>query len=190
MLDHTDQANWPRLLKRIKDRRRTVDAYLHSARPRAARLTYVSVVSSALAAALTAGPGLGGPERTADAAAALGLAGAPALWQPLCLVATVVSVIAAISASLSKSKNAEARIIHAEACNAELEGLQALVEFQQVSVEDAVKLYQQYVTRIPFVPETRDSRKRPVPSQRQPNSPEPRRRARVPRGRRRPPRNG
>jgi hypothetical protein len=128
-------------------------------------LTYVSVVSSALAAALTAGPGLGG-QKFVSFATDMGVGDKPTdVWQPLCLVAAVVSVIAAISANLSKSKNAEARIIHAEACNAELEGLQALVEFQQVSLEDAVKLYQQYVTRIPFVPETESTKKRSVPAQ-------------------------
>lgn len=165
MPDHPDQASWQRLLRRIKDRRRTVDSYLETARPRATRLTYVSVVSSALAAALTAGPGLGGDHFVAGVASGLGLGGSAAVWRPLCLLATVVSVIAAISANLSKARNAEARIVNAEACNAELEGLQALVEFQQVSLEDAVKLYQQYVARIPFVPETLPDRKRSVPSQ-------------------------
>jgi hypothetical protein len=163
MLGQTDQANWQRLLRRIKDRRRTVDAYLRSARPRAARLTYVSVVSSAVAAALTAGPGFGG-ERFVTATRGI-VGGAPSdVWQPICLITAIVSIIAAISANLSKAKNAEARIIHAEACNAELEGLQALVEFQQIPLEDAVKLYGQYVARIPFVPETTPSKKR-VPSQ-------------------------
>jgi hypothetical protein len=166
LLDQTDQANWQRLLRRIKDRRRTVDAYLRSARPRAARLTYVSVVSSAIAAALTAGPGLGGKKFVGFTKANIGLGDPSDVWQPVCLVAAIVSVIAAISANLSKAKNAEARIIHAEACNAELEGLQALVEFKQVSLEDAVKLYQQYVTRIPFVPETTASQKRSVPARR------------------------
>ena len=47
MLDQTDQANWQRLLRRIKDRRRTVDSYLRSARPRAARLTYVKLLAFA-----------------------------------------------------------------------------------------------------------------------------------------------
>ncbi len=75
------------------------------------------------------------------------------MWRPLCLAAMVMSVIAAISANLSKAKNAEARIVSAEACNAELEGLQALVEFRQVSLEEAVKMYQKYVARIPFVAE-------------------------------------
>jgi len=33
----------------------------------------------------------------------------------------------------------------------ELEGLSTLLEFGHLSVEDGVKLYQQYVTKIPFV---------------------------------------
>ena len=164
MLDQTDQANWQRLLRRIKDRRRTVDSYLRSARPRAARLTYVAVVSSAVAAALTAGPGFGGEKFVAAASNLVG--GDPSdVWQPICLVTAIVSIIAAISANLSRAKKTEARIIHAEACNAELEGLQTLVEFQQIPLEDAVKLYGQYIARIPFVPETTPSKKR-VPSQR------------------------
>jgi hypothetical protein len=163
MLDQTDQANWQRLLRRIKDRRRTVDSYLRSARPRAARLTYVSIVSSAVAAALTAGPGFGGEKFVAATSKIVG--GEPSdVWQPICLIAAIASIIAAISANLSKAKNAEARIIHAEACNAELEGLQALVEFQQLPLEDAVKLYGQYIASIPFVPETTPSNKR-MPSQ-------------------------
>lgn len=154
------------LSRRIRDRRRTVDAYLRRARPRAERLTYASVVSSALAAALTAGPGLGGAAFTTTVSETLNLEGAPQIWQPLCLLATVVSVIAAISANLSKSKNAEARIVQAEACNAELEGLQALVEFRQCSVEDAVVMYQQYVAKIPFVEEGSPTRPRRASAER------------------------
>lgn len=36
-----------------------------------------------------------------------------------------------------------------------LEGLATLLEFGTLSVEDGVKLYQQYVTKIPFVDDTR-----------------------------------
>jgi len=154
----SDQAE--QLLRRIKNRRRTVSAYLRSARPRAERLTYVAIVSSALAAALTAGPALGGPSFTNRVAGALQLGGAPDVWRPLCLLAMIVSVIAAVSANLSKSRNAEARIISAEACHAELEGLEALVEFQQVPLEDAVKLYQQYIARVPFVSDTTKAKPR------------------------------
>jgi len=149
----TDQTDWERLQRRIEDRRRSVEAYLRRARPRAERLTYVAIVSSALAAALTAGPGLGGLKFTEGVAERLDVAPS-SVWQPLCLLAMVTSVVAAISANLSKSRNAEARIVSAEACNAELEGLQTLVEFQQVSLPEALKLYQQYVARVPFVVET------------------------------------
>jgi hypothetical protein len=161
-----ENAEWSNLLKRIKNRRKTIQTYLSSARPRAERLTYVSIISSALAAALTAGPALGGPRFTSEAVKAFGLNGAPDVWRPLCLLAMVVSVIAAISANLSKSRNAEARIIDAEVCQAELEGLQTLVEFQQVSMEDAVKLFQQHIKRIAFVPDAVTSPSRPSRSQR------------------------
>ncbi len=149
-----DETDWQRLLGRIQSRRETVQAYLRVARPRAERLTYLTIVSSALAAALTAGPGAGGETFMNQVAGSLGLGGAEDVWRPLCLLATVVSVVAAISANLSKSRNAEAKIVSAEACNAELEGLQALVEFRQVTLEEAVKLYQQYVSRVPFIAET------------------------------------
>jgi hypothetical protein len=39
----------------------------------------------------------------------------------------------------------------AEAANAELEGLMTLLEFGHLPVEEAVKLYQQYAVKIPFV---------------------------------------
>ena len=38
-----------------------------------------------------------------------------------------------------------------EACNAGLKGLETLAEFGQLSVNEAVKLYQQYITGIPFI---------------------------------------
>ncbi|MGI8459093.1 MAG: hypothetical protein ACR2LI_13405 [Propionibacteriaceae bacterium] len=155
-----DQEIGPQLLRRIKSRRRTISAYLRLARPRAERLTYVSVISSALAAALTAGPALGGPTFMKRVAGTWQLGEPSEVWRPLCLLAMVVSVVAAISANLSKSKNTEARIIAAEACSAELEGLQTLVEFDQLPVKEAVKLYQQYVARVPFVPDTADVERR------------------------------
>jgi hypothetical protein len=152
--------NSTQLLRRIRSRRRTVEDFLRTARPRAERLTYVSVISSALAAALTAGPALGGMQFTNEVARTLSLAGGAQVWRPLCLLAMVVSITAAVSANLSKSRNSQARIISAEACHAELEGLQTLVEFEQVSVEEAVKLYQQYIARIPFISESPRTKER------------------------------
>jgi hypothetical protein len=53
--------------------------------------------------------------------------------------------------------------VNVEATNAELEGLQTLIEFEQLSLEDAVKLYQQYIARVPFVVETPPSKKPRLP---------------------------
>jgi hypothetical protein len=148
-----EQDNMQQLVKRIRARRKTIDAFLMRARPRADRLTLVSIVSSAVAAALTAAPALGGKDFMSAAVRFIDGAEAPDVWQPLCLLAMIASIVAAISANLSKSKNAEARILNAEVCNAELDALQAAVEFQQIPLEDAVKQYQKHIAKIPFVAE-------------------------------------
>jgi hypothetical protein len=148
-----EQDNMQQLVKRIKARRRTIDAFLKRARPRADRLTLVSIVSSAVAAALTAAPALGGKDFITLAVGSVNAKEAADVWQPLCLLAMIASIVAAISANLSKSKNAEARILNAEVCNAELDALQAAVEFQQIQLEDAVKQYQKHIAKIPFVAE-------------------------------------
>ncbi len=141
------------LLKRITSRRASINAFVHDLRPRGARLTNVSIVSSSLAAALTAGPALGGESFANVLGQSFSLARNSLVWQGLCLGAMVVSVVAAISTNMNKSQETTVRLSTAEACSAELEGLQTLIEFGQLSVQDAVKLYQQYVAKIPFVPE-------------------------------------
>ena len=73
------------------------------------------------------------------------------LRRALCAAAMTASVVAAICANLSRSKNAEARIISAEACNTELEGLQTLLEFHQVPMKQAVKMFQESIAKVPFV---------------------------------------
>lgn len=100
------------------------------------RLSLVSIISSALAAALTAGPALGGQGFTDSVAGAFNTGEDSTVWRVLCLLTLVVSVISAIAVNLSKSRNWEARIISAEACNAELEGLQTLLEFGQIPVNE------------------------------------------------------
>jgi hypothetical protein len=148
------------LLQHIEQRRHEVCAYLEHARPRAERLTMTSIISSALAAVLTAGPALGGAGFTSSVASGLGLAGAPAVWRPLCVLAMVVSVVAAISANLSKSRNVEARIMAAEICNTELDLLATFLELDQVPLSEAAKMYHQSSTKVPFV--YRSSRERPA----------------------------
>jgi hypothetical protein len=157
-----DGTDWQRLQERIKDRRDTLDVYLRVKRPRADRLTHASIVSSALSAALTAGPAVGGQRFVDRVAGSLDIQG-ESVWRPLCLAAMVISIVAAITTNLSKAKNTEARIVNVEATNAELEGLQTLIEFEQLSLEDAVKLYQQYIARVPFVVEAPPSKKSRLP---------------------------
>ncbi len=141
------------LLKRITSRRASINAYVRDLRPRGTRLTNISIVSSSLAAALTAGPALGGESFANALGQGFSLARNSLVWQVLCFGAMAISIVAAISTNMNKSQETTVRLSTAEACSAELEGLQTLIEFGQLSVQDAVKLYQQYVAKIPFVPE-------------------------------------
>jgi hypothetical protein len=63
----------------------------------------------------------------------------------------LVSLVATISAQLSKSQDTAAQLNAAEACDTELEGLQTLLELDQLPVQDAANLYIKYIAKIPFV---------------------------------------
>ena len=53
--------------------------------------------------------------------------------------------------NIGKAQDDVARLSSAEAASTELEGLSSLLQFGHLSVEDGVKLYQQYSAKIPFV---------------------------------------
>lgn len=142
------------LLHRISERRGSIRAYLDSVRPKADRLTFISVVSSAIAAAATAGPALGGESFTEAVGRAFSLSADSLVWRSLCFVAVIVSVVAAVTTNLNKSLDRSSRLSTAEAVSTELEGLETLLEFGELPVQDAVKLYQSYVVKIPFVEES------------------------------------
>lgn len=139
------------LLLRIEARRAGVHAFLQENRPRNRRRANITIVLSALAAAFTAGPALGGESFAVSVQKGFGLGDDSVVWRVLCLLALVVSVGAAVMTNIGKSQDADARLSTAEAANAELEGLATLLQFGQLSVEDAVQLYQQYAVKIPFV---------------------------------------
>lgn len=140
-----------KLLARITSRRASVQAHLRAHRPRVRRLATVTVVLSSLAALFTAGPAVGGESFAGGVKDKLGLASDSYVWRILCLAALLVSVGAAILTNLGKSQDAAARLSTAEAVDGELEGLAVLVEFGQLPVQDAVKLYQQYTAKIAFI---------------------------------------
>ncbi|WP_427015428.1 hypothetical protein ACQCSX_11350 [Pseudarthrobacter sp. P1] len=141
------------LSARVAARRANLSAFLKRARPRRNRLANLSVAGSAVAAVMTAGPALGGKSFTATVQGSLGIEDSSTVWRVLCLVALLVSVAAAVATNLSKSRDLDGRVTAAETCNAELEGLETMLEFGQLPLQDAVKLYQQYVAKVPFVDE-------------------------------------
>jgi hypothetical protein len=149
MISETDQRR--ELLERIKSKRESIRAYIRALGPIGDRETNVSIVCSAIAAVLTAGPALGGTSLTASLGNAASLRDDSTVWRLACFAAMIVSVIAAISTNLYKSHDVAGRLSKAEACGVGLEGLETLVEFGQLPVKEAVKLYQQYVATIPFV---------------------------------------
>src|SRR6187397_3272855 len=93
------------LLTRVRAKRGQLSTFLAAARPRRRRLLNMVVVGGSLAAALTAGPAIGGQSFTAWLTATLGLT-SPS-WRLLCGVASVCSLMATISTQLLKSHNIE-----------------------------------------------------------------------------------
>jgi hypothetical protein len=139
------------LLARIEQRRAGVQAFLRANRPRIRRRANVTIVLSSLAAVFTAGPALGGEPFAESVQNSLGLSTESIVWRVLCLAAMLVSVGAAVMTNIAKSQDAEARLSTVEAVNAELDGLASLLHYGHLSVDDAVKLYQQYTAKVPFV---------------------------------------
>ena len=139
------------LLQRIRAKRASINAFIRELQPRGDRLTNVSIICSALVTALTAGPALGGQRFTSGAADLFNVADESLIWRLLCLAAVVLSIVAAITANMYKSHDVAARLARAQASNVGLEGLETLVEFRQIPVEEALKQYQQHIAEIPFV---------------------------------------
>lgn len=137
------------LLEKIKTRRRQVAEYLDKNEPRQTRLITFSIVAGALAAALTAGPGVGG-NGFIDAAKGVVSFGIP-VWQALCLLATCFSVVVVISNGILKSNDLISKISQARGCDAKLEGLEIMLSLDQIELKEATSLYTQYLTEISHV---------------------------------------
>ncbi|WP_427133443.1 hypothetical protein [Pseudarthrobacter sp. S9] len=140
-----------RLSTRIDEKQQAIRSYLGRERPRRNRLANISIVGSALAAALTAGPAVGGTGFTEAAAGVFGLSDDSVVWRVLCLLAVVLSVAAALATNFATSHSLADRVSAAETCSAQLEGLQVALSFGQIAIDDAVKLYQQYSAQVAFV---------------------------------------
>ena len=137
------------LLRRISEKRSEIDAFLSKAQPRNKRLVNISIICSAVAAAMTAGPAFGGQGLTAWLSDSLGLTSP--VWQLLCLGATACSVAATIATNMAKSHEVASRVLRAQTSDAKLEGLETLVEMDQIELGKASTLYAEYLPEIPFI---------------------------------------
>lgn len=137
------------LLDRIKIKRREIAGYLTENEPKQSRFITISIVAGALAAALTAGPGVGG-SGFIETASGLVSFGIP-VWQVLCLLATFLSMSAVIANGLLKSNDLTSKITQVRGCDAKLEGLEIMLDMNQIELKQATSLYTQYLTEIPHV---------------------------------------
>ena len=138
-----------RLLQKVAGKRSEIRSFLSKTEPRNTRLVNIAIVCSAIAASLTAGPAFGGKTVTAWLTETLGLTSP--VWQLLCLGATGCSVAAVIATNMSKSHEIATRLLRAQATDAKLEGLETLIEMDQIGIEKASSLYIQYLDDIPFL---------------------------------------
>jgi MFS family permease len=150
VMDETSDTR-QRLSTRIEEKQRAIRAYLGRERPRRTRLANTSIVGSALAAAFTAGPAVGGTGFTNSVAELFNLSDDSVVWRGLCLLAVICSVAAALATNFATSHSLADRVSAAETCSAQLEGLQVALNFGHIEIEEAVKLYQQYATQVAFV---------------------------------------
>jgi MFS family permease len=142
-----------RLSDRIDQKRQTIRSYLGRERPRRNRLSNISIVGSALAAMLTAGPAVGGTGFTEAIQGIFSLGDDSIVWRFLCLAAVIFSVAAALATNFANSRALGEKVSAAESANAQLEGLQLSLNFGNLAVADALKLYQQAVAPVAFVDE-------------------------------------
>ena len=147
-----DEAMLRDLMTRIEARRTGAAHYLRENRPGQRRRANLTIVLSSLAAVVTAGPAFGGEKFSEGVQHLLGLSSDSYVWRTLCMVALLVSVGAAVMTNLAKSQEAALnRLTTAEAAKAELDGLSELLRFGHLSLDDGVKLFHSYSTKIPFV---------------------------------------
>lgn len=139
------------LADRIEQKQQAVRFYLGRERPRRNRLSSISVMGSTLAATLTAGPAFGGTGFTNALQAVFSLSSDSIVWRVLCLGAVLLSVASALATNLANSQSIADRVSAAETASAQLEGLRDALSFGQISTQDALKLYQQYIGQVAFV---------------------------------------
>lgn len=136
------------LLKRIRDRRRSIKWFIGNLEPTGTRLTNFNIMCGAIATALTATPAIGGKTLTD----ALGITDPNSpTWRILFAIAALFSLLSTVAANLYKSYDMASRLGKAQACNAKLEGLETLLQLNQIALKEAATQYTQYIAEVPFI---------------------------------------
>jgi len=128
-----------RLLHLVVVQQRACQSYLAKVRPRSVVLTYTNIAAGAFAAAVAAGPALGGSNFLDHVQNQLNVADDNLLYQALCAVAFVMSLASVITANVIRSRDFSARIATVEACYAELDSLRIQLLFTAVSAPRAAE---------------------------------------------------
>ncbi len=146
---HKDAEVRQQLLQRIQARRVSITAFVRDLERQGRRLLHLHTICTAVVIAFMAPPGLGGPGVLTRMQQWFALPTLSSVWQPLCLAALLLSIVAIMTTRYTS--HIAKRLRKAEACDRELEALEALVESGQIPVSEAEKRYQQYVTEIRFI---------------------------------------
>ena len=137
------------ILGRIRAKRAEVERFLAAAVPRKRRLLNTTIVGGSLAAALTAGPAVGGQPFTAWLTMTMGLT-SPS-WRLLCGAASAASIMATVATQLLKSNNIEQNIGRAQSARAKLEVLETSLTLGQIDGRQAVAEFLKCVEEASFL---------------------------------------
>lgn len=144
-----ESQNKETLIQKIKTKRAEIKAFISKVQPRYQRLVNTGIICSAIAAAAAVGPALGGKEFSDWLTNSLG--SELPIWQVLCLLAALCSITAAISTNMSKSHETNSQILKAQVGDAKLEGLETLLELEQIDLDQGSKMYVQYLNELSFL---------------------------------------
>ena len=137
------------LLDQVRAKRSSLERFLAQKQPKKRRLVNLTIVGGALAAALTAGPAVGGQPFTAWLTMTLSLE-SPS-WRLLCGAATVCSITATIATQLLKSQNIEEHVTRAQSCRAKLEMIEVGLTTGTLDPKQAAAEYLRCVEEAAFV---------------------------------------
>jgi hypothetical protein len=143
------QASVDTLLAQVRDKRARLERFIARNLPRKRRLLNVTIVGGTFAAALTAGPAVGGQAFTGWLTSTFGLM-SPA-WQLLCGAAAACSVTATVATQLLKSQNIEEHVTRAQSCRAKLEVLDVGLTTGAVDLQQATTEYLRCVEETAFL---------------------------------------